>query len=94
MEMTKKITTGFCAASLFDGWDDQEQYDEARSAQCYAEECWEAILEMYPDAEIEVLPYDFRTQIDGWDDDPECQFIDDICQRVYHEYDWLVESRV
>lgn len=99
------IRYSFNIADLFYGWEDEEEYDEAESAQRYADKCQEAIQEVYSDAEVEIIclsgtigqsSYGVKIKIDGQDDyledDPEYYFIEDICARVYdNTIIWLVE---
>ena len=103
------ITTGFYSADLFSGWeeDDIKIYDEAASAEKYADLCEAAIREDYPEATIEVpyqsgatgeLSYNLQTRVDnvsaaGANDNrmADIAAVDDIVSKVYADYEWCVK---
>lgn len=104
-----KITTGFYTADLFDGWASYaiEFYDEANSAEKYANLCKAAIKKDYPEAQVEVLyqsgatgdlPYDLKTRVNGidvagsGDAALDAERVDDIVSNVYAQYEWCVKK--
>jgi hypothetical protein len=91
-----RIIVGFDPLDSWTG-EEKEEYDQTESVQRYVDECYAAILAVYPDAEFhKILPYYCKAQILDWDDIPEwediCEHIEEIRSNVFHGYAWLVES--
>ena len=75
--------------SLFNGWDQLEDYDLAESARLYGEKLEQAVQAEYPDAEVEV-EQTINDRVQTNDDD--IPFVEAIVSDVYGQYDWLVMS--
>lgn len=103
------ITTGFYTADLFHGWEssDIELYNEADSAERYADLVKAAIQREYPEANVEVryqfgatgcLPSNLQTRVNDVDvagsgeDALDAERVDDIGGRVYAEFEWCVKK--
>ena len=84
-----KIKIHYSQGSLFNGWDQLEDYDLAESARLYGKKLTEAVKAEYPDAEVEV-EQEFGDRV--WADDAEVPFVEAIVADVYSQYDWLVMS--
>ena len=84
-KMTIKIE--YSEDSLFNGWDQLEEYDLVESARLYGEKLAAAVRAEYPSADIEVeQTINDRVQTD----DDDVPFVDAIVSDVYSDYEWLV----
>ena len=87
MSEKMSIKIEYSEDSLFNGWDQLEDYDLTESARLYGEKLALAVREEYPDAEVEVeQSTNDRVRADDYD----IPFVDAIVSDVYSEYDWLV----
>ena len=89
-EQKMTITIEYSEDSLFNGWDQLEDYDLAGSAKLYGEKLTAAVRAEYPDAEVEVeQTINDRVRTNNDDDTP---FVEAIVSDAYSQYDWLVMS--
>ena len=89
MSEKMSIKIEYSEDSLFNGWDQLEDYDLAESAWTYGKKLDSAVREKYPDAYVEVeQTINDRVQAD----DAEIPFVDAIVGDVYGQYDWLVRA--
>ncbi|MGC4043286.1 MAG: hypothetical protein QM758_05740 [Armatimonas sp.] len=100
-----QITIEFLSGNLLE---DATGYDSKASADRYAEQCMEALEAVYPAADINISYQDghnpraddlWKTQVmfsDGSTlqsgDRGDAEIIEAICEGVYNEQEWLVES--
>lgn len=92
------VLYGFHAADLIADEDDHE-YDEAASAQRYAELVTESLSALFPSADVTVdydtgasgvLPHHLQAAVNDWQDHPEIATVEDAAGKVYASFDWLV----
>lgn len=95
------IRYGFHGADLFDGWDDEDQYDTSASAQKYADLIETKLQQEYSNAEIEilfdldaggVLPLPMQAAVNGFTSHEDVPFVEDIVSKIYHDFEWTVEK--
>lgn len=95
------IRYGFHGADLFTGWDNEEQYDTAASAQKYAQFVEAKLQQEYPNAEIEilfdldaggVLPLPMQAAVNDDTDHEDVLFVEDIAGKIYEDFEWAVEK--
>lgn len=100
------VRFGFSADNLYSVIK-PNRHKETESIDKYARLCEKAIRDKYPNADVEViwdgmaegvLPSSIETLVyvaDGFEDredDTEAAIVDELCQRVYHQFDWLVSE--
>lgn len=89
------IKVEFSTSSLFDGWQADEEYDDAEidekaSCAAYANQLEGAIREVYPGAEIEIVHgINDRYSIDGRTDVDDVGYVMHIAGEVYEAFDWV-----
>ncbi len=99
-----EITSTFLTGNLLE---DAEGYDTTASADLYAKQCQEALSDVYPNAKITITHQEgyepqahtlMNTLVvfsDGSTQTPahrgDAEIINDICEGVFNEQEWLVE---
>jgi len=90
-----KIYYGFDEDNLFGGLDWQDvMYDIQQCKEKFEVLCRSALVDAFPDCQIEISGSLTTTTFDGSTDVDEVFIIEQICQDVYESYEWVSVQRI